>query len=148
MRILLAIDGSPVSQDAADDVARRPWPKPSTVRVISVVVPHVPGASEFVPGAATLSEVLKAHEADAREIAERTADRLKTGGLAVDAVARQGDPAQTIVEEAKDWHADLIVVGSHGRSGLGRLLLGSVAQAVVSHAPCSVEVVRHHPHAA
>jgi nucleotide-binding universal stress UspA family protein len=148
MRILLATDGSPVSQDAVDEVARRPWPKPSTIRVISVVVPYVPGATEFVPGATTPLGVVQTHEAEARELAERTADRLKADGLTVEAVARQGDPAKTIVEEAKDWRADLIVVGSHGRSGLGRLLLGSVAQAVVSHAPCSVEVVRHQPHAA
>ena len=47
-----------------------------------------------------------------------------------------------IVDEAKDWPADLIVVGSHGYSGVKRWLLGSVAQSVVSHAPCSVEVVR------
>ena len=137
-----------MSQDAVDDVARRPWPKHSSIRVISVVVPYVPGATEFVPGAITPLEVVQSHEAGARELAERAADRLKADSLTVEAVARQGDPAKTIVDEAKEWHADLIVVGSHGRSGLGRLLLGSVAQAVVAHAPCSVEVVRHHPHAA
>jgi nucleotide-binding universal stress UspA family protein len=55
---------------------------------------------------------------------------------------RQGDPRTVIIDEAKAWSADLIVVGSHGYTGIKRLLLGSVAQSVVSHAPCSVEVVR------
>ena len=47
-----------------------------------------------------------------------------------------------IVDEAENWKADLIVVGSHGYTGIKKWLLGSVAQSVVSHAPCSVEVVR------
>jgi nucleotide-binding universal stress UspA family protein len=55
---------------------------------------------------------------------------------------RYGDARSCIVDEAKEWGADLIVVGSHGYTGLKRLLLGSVAQSVVTHAPCSVEVVR------
>jgi nucleotide-binding universal stress UspA family protein len=53
-----------------------------------------------------------------------------------------GSPKRIIVEEAETWGADLIVVGSHGYRGWERLLLGSVSQAVVSHADCSVEVVR------
>ena len=148
MKILLAIDGSPASDSAIAEVARRPWPKPSTVRIISVVTPYVPGATEFVPGAETPLEVIEDHENEARQLASGAADRLLETGLTVDVVARQGDPAKVIVDDAADWQADLIVVGSHGRSGLQRLLLGSVAQAVVAHAPCSVEVVRGHRHAA
>ena len=52
------------------------------------------------------------------------------------------NPRTVIIDEAKKWNADLIVVGSHGRTGLTRLLLGSVAQAIVVHGPCSIEVVR------
>jgi len=53
-----------------------------------------------------------------------------------------GDPRSALVDEARQEHADLIVVGSHGRSGLSKLLLGSVASHVVAHAPCSVLVVK------
>ena len=53
-----------------------------------------------------------------------------------------GDPASTIVEKAGAWPADLVVMGSHGRSALGRLMLGSVSDAVVHKAPCSVLVSR------
>jgi nucleotide-binding universal stress UspA family protein len=53
-----------------------------------------------------------------------------------------GDPRSVIVDEAQAWQADLIVLGSHGYTGIKKWLLGSVAQSVVSHAPCSVEVVR------
>jgi nucleotide-binding universal stress UspA family protein len=142
MRILLAVDGSAPSQDAIDEVAGRPWPTPSNLRVVSVVRPYVPPATEFVPGAFAPNEVLQEHMKDAERIAAQAADRLTRSGLSVDTAVRQGDPRTVIVDEATEWRADLIVVGSHGHTGLTRLLLGSVAQAVVAHAPCSVEVVR------
>jgi nucleotide-binding universal stress UspA family protein len=53
-----------------------------------------------------------------------------------------GDPVESIVATARAWPADLVVIGSHGRDGLGRVLLGSVAEGVTRHAPCPVLVVR------
>jgi universal stress protein A len=53
-----------------------------------------------------------------------------------------GKPAAEIVNAAKEWPADVIVIGSHGRAGVTRVLLGSVAEAVMRHAPCPVLVVR------
>jgi nucleotide-binding universal stress UspA family protein len=53
-----------------------------------------------------------------------------------------GTPASALMQKAETWHADLIVVGSHGRSAIGRLLLGDVSKQVPTEAPCSVEVVR------
>lgn len=142
MKILLAIDGSKPSQDAVETVAERPWPRPTIVRVLSAVRPYIPPAAEFVPGAVTVGEILQEHEQQAAELTSRAAERLAKEGLTVDTAARQGDPRTVIVEEASEWGADLIILGSHGHTGLKRLLLGSVAQAVVAHAPCSVEVVR------
>jgi nucleotide-binding universal stress UspA family protein len=63
-------------------------------------------------------------------------------GFPVETAVLEGDPRGSIVDEADEWLADLIVLSSHGHKGLDRLLLGSVAQAVVAHAHCSVEVVR------
>jgi|SRR5690349_739668 len=142
MRILLAVDGSSPSQEAVDELARRPWPTPSSMRIISVVRPYIPSATEFVPGTLTTQEVRQQHLEHAEDILLRAAERLEKAGLHIDTVVREGDPRAEIVDEATDWRADLIVVGSHGHTGLTRLLLGSVAQAVVAHAPCSVEVVR------
>jgi len=56
---------------------------------------------------------------------------------------RHGDPRRVIVDQAREWGADLIIIGARGHSALERWLIGSVAQNVVAHAPCSVEVVRH-----
>jgi nucleotide-binding universal stress UspA family protein len=78
----------------------------------------------------------------AEEITNKIGDAVRASGLTVETAVRRGDPRSVILDEAKEWDADLIVVGSHGYTGIKRLLLGSVAQSVVSHAPCSVEVVR------
>jgi nucleotide-binding universal stress UspA family protein len=56
-----------------------------------------------------------------------------------------GDPGREIVRAAQEWHADLIVLGTHGRNALGRLMMGSTAEAVFRHAPCPVLLVRQSP---
>jgi nucleotide-binding universal stress UspA family protein len=76
-----------------------------------------------------------------RRLQEKT-EALEREGLTVDWVAREGDPAAVIAHEAEARDADLIAMGTHGRSGLMHLLLGSTAERVVQHAPCPVMTVR------
>jgi nucleotide-binding universal stress UspA family protein len=142
MRILLAIDGSPHAQAAVDEVARRPWPKGSKIRVMSAIQPYTPPATEVVLAGAMLEDMRQQQVSTAEEITGRAADALKKARLSTETTVREGDPRSAIVDESDEWGADLIVVGSHGRTGLTRWLLGSVAQAIVGHASCSVEVVR------
>ena len=142
MKILLAVDGSPHSQDAVDEVVGRPWPSNTTIRVMSAIQPYPPPATEFVIAGATSDDIRQQQTTDAERVIDHAAGALKANNLPVETVVREGDPRSTIIDEAEGWGADLIVVGSHGRTGLKRLFLGSVAQAIVSHAPCSVEVVR------
>ena len=142
MKILLPVDGSSASHAAVEEITQRPWPTPSVVRVICAVPPYVPPAVEFVPAAATLDDIQQQEKAEAERLAREAGERIASPGLSVETVVRDGDPRTAIVKEAEEWGADLIMMGSHGRTGLTRLLLGSVAQAVVAHAPCSVEVVR------
>jgi len=142
MKILLATDVSPYSQAAVDEVASRPWPPATIIRVLSVIQPFTPPATEFVLAAATLDDMRRQQVAEAEGLISGVADVLKKANISTEIAVREGDPRSAIVDEAEQWGADLIVVGSHGRTGLKRWLLGSVAQAVVGHAPCSVEVVR------
>jgi len=142
MRILLAIDGSAHSQVAVDEVARRPWPSNSTIRILSVIQPYTPPATEFVLAGATLDNIRQQQASSAEQITKHAADALKETGVPTEITVREGDPRSAIIDEADEWGADLIVVGSHGRTGLTRWFLGSVAQAIVGHASCSVEVVR------
>jgi nucleotide-binding universal stress UspA family protein len=78
----------------------------------------------------------------AREMVRGAADALASTGLETESETVLGDPREGILAHATDWEADLIVLGSHGRTGFKRWVLGSVAEAVVRHAPCSVEVAR------
>ena len=70
------------------------------------------------------------------------AEWLRAAGLNAVPTSREGDPAEVIVAFAAAHDADLIVLGTHGRTGLRRLLMGSVARNVVIHAPCSVLLAR------
>jgi nucleotide-binding universal stress UspA family protein len=142
MKILLAIDGSTPSQDAVEEVAQRSWPSPSTVRILSVIQPYPPPATEIVLASATVEEIRQRQAQEAEQLTRQAADRIAAPGLSVETAVRDGDPRTAIVDVADEWQADLIMLGSHGRTGLKRLVMGSVAQAVVGHAHCSVEVVR------
>ena len=143
MKILLAVDESSHSAEAVQVVADRPWPPDTVVRVLTVVQPFVPPAAEFAYDAVgAMQQVWQDRRDRAGGVVEAVARMLHDKGLTAEPFVCDGDPRSTIVDEAKEWGADLIVLGSHGHTGITRWLLGSVAQSVVSHAPCSVEVVR------
>jgi len=146
MKILLGVDGSPYSEAAIDEVAQRPWPKGSEIRIVT--------AYEF-PIAATpevwalppdyyeqLDQAVRARAESIVEAAVAKLTRATSAEVAVEGKTIAGSAKRVIADEAQSWKADLIVVGSHGYPAWERLLLGSVSQAVVSHAKCSVEVVR------
>jgi nucleotide-binding universal stress UspA family protein len=143
MKILLAIDKSKYSEAAIEEVAKRAWPAGSTLRVLSVVEPlPVPASELWYDNRGSLDAAEREMRKNLTELTRTSAAELRRRNLKVESAVRDGHPRTTIVDEARKWRADLIVMGSHGRTGLTRLLLGSVAQYVVSHAPCSVEVVR------
>lgn len=143
MKIILGVDDSPFSNAAVDYVAGMKWPADTRIIVLSVArVPVGTYAMVDMPavgtGAEWVDEQVKFHE----EVAARIERRLREGGFATEGRVVQGDPRETLVHVAETERADLVVVGSHGRSGLTKLLLGSVASHVVTHAPCSVLVVK------
>jgi nucleotide-binding universal stress UspA family protein len=143
MKILIAVDDSPHAQAAVAWVKSMRWPAGTSMRVLSVMRPQVSAVSEvYVPAApyeqAMWDEQHRHHETLAME-ARRS---LQAPGLTIDAQVLVGDPRVAIVDEARATNADLVVVGSHGRSGIAKLLMGSVAAHVVTHAPCSVVVIK------
>jgi nucleotide-binding universal stress UspA family protein len=143
MKILLAIDDSEYSRAAINEVGKRPWPARSTVRVLTVVEPFPPMAIEpWYGGRETLEQVDTELKRRAANLLKRTVAQLKKSGLRVQSIMRSGSAAPEIVDEAGKWAADLIVLGSHGYGTIKRIFLGSVALSVVSHAACSVEVIR------
>ena len=145
MKVLLAIDGSSFSDAAVEEVTQRPWPAGTEVKIISVVEPMATMMTEtwVLP-----DNYWDAAEQAATEQAQAALDgavsRFKEAAapaLRLTTEIHKGYAKQVILDEAEHWGANLIVVGSHGYSGFKRLLLGSVSQAVASHAKCSVEIV-------
>ena len=144
-RVLVATDGSPFSLEAARSIARRPWPNGSRIRVVSVSQPVRPLANPWSIPSREAARLDKAGREAAREAVEAARRLLERTKLALSSAVLTGDPRSRLIEHCRDWQADLIVVGSHGRHGLNRLLLGSVSEAVAVQAPCSVEVIREVP---
>ena len=142
MKVLLAIDEDAGFEEAANEVGGRKWEEGTTVRVLHAVGKFVPPAQELWHDAGGDPERARQEIKDrSMELAERAAAWLREQGLNAEAAVRDGEPGPAIVEEAKEWGADLIVVGSRDHTGLRRLLDGSVSRYVVDHAPCPVEVV-------
>lgn len=137
MKILIGIDDSKFSQAAVESVAGRSWTPGTEIKVVSAIEPS------FVPGAEGVGQ-----EGNHYEIARKLIDkaiaafRASKNHFEMSGEIIEGSAKQVILDEAENWKADLIVVGSHGRRGLDRFLLGSVSQAVALHAKCSVEIVR------
>jgi len=144
MRVLIPTDGSEYAELALRTVAERPWPKGSEFKIIAS--PEFPVMVGEYPYYAPeqLSELTRTSNEHASESAKSGAGLLAKAGLKVSTeVSEPKDtPAYAILDAAKKWGSDLIVMGSHGRRGFDRLILGSVSETVALHAACSVEVVR------
>ena len=143
MRILIAYDGSECAEAALDDLRRAGLPQRAETLVFGVVElwlppPH-PESYLLMPDPSQQPVV-----EEANRLALRAVERLKKNfpEWTVSAKVERGSPASEILNFAEDWHPDLIVVGSHGRSAVGRLVLGSVSQKIVTEARCSVRVAR------
>ena len=145
MKILLAVDGSVYSAFAVEEVAKRPWPPQSELKVITAAEIPVPvGMDPWAVSPNYFEELDISLRKVAQDVIDRALLKLKPleENLKISTEIIQGSPRQVIVDEAENWGADLIVMGSRGLGAWSRLLLGSVSNAVVHHAKCSVEVVR------
>jgi nucleotide-binding universal stress UspA family protein len=100
------------------------------------------GAIPVSPPLVDPDRVAGAEQAGAADYLGRLADRLRGRGFTVERALAEGAPADAVVAHAERIGADLIAMATHGRSGLGRLVFGSVAEQVVRHAPCPVLLVR------
>lgn len=125
-RILLATDGSPCSESAAGVAGQFAQQAGLPVSVVSVVT----------------SSHSEARRKEAEQAVAAMVERFKSLGLQVDGQVVEGRPDEAIAKAAEAAGADLIIVGSHGRTGLTKILLGSVAERVIGQATCPVLVVK------
>src|SRR5437867_10825467 len=152
-RLLIGYDGSPCAQAALDDLPCAGLPKELEALILSVAdvwlptdsgppQPDVPRSLSGV-GRKARQQALEALEAS-RRLAARGAERLRAlqPDWKVSSDATADSPAWALIRKAEEWRAGLVVLGSHGRSTLERIFLGSVSQKVAAEAPCSVRIAR------
>lgn len=145
MRVLVAYDGSPASEAAISEVLRRPWPAGTRIRIATVTerplsAPPPSGLEFYAPLVERVRSSLR-EEAYQRiqKLLSRFAARPE---LEASYELREGSPKQALLEMIEEWHADLVLAGSHGKGNLARLFLGSVSHALVTSAPCNVEIIK------
>lgn len=138
MKILVAYDGSECADAALDDLRRAGLPADAQIKVLSVFENWLPPPSGL--------ELVEHIGRDEEFLALARRGGLRLGsmepGWDVKSESGAGSPATVIIEKADEWGADLIVVGSHGRTALGQFFFGSVSQKVLHEAHCSVRVAR------
>jgi len=136
MKLLLAIDGSRYSDAATQAVIAQYQQQGTEVKVLNVVDLPLPIPTSDAAG---FREASLKH---GQELVQRAEHLLSKAGYKTQTAVEEGDAKSKIIDQAAKWKADLIVMGSHGRKGINRFLMGSVAEAVSRHATCSVEIVR------
>lgn len=133
-RVLIAVDDEASAQGIIGFVFNSCWPDSTVFRVLHAIEPADAVANwpseEYRRRA---GEVVSA-------VAKRLGERFKT--LEVEELVVEGAAKESLIDQAQSWKADAIIVGTHGRRGVSRFLLGSVSEAVVEHAPCTVIVAR------
>lgn len=144
MRILLALDGSPSADRARAFVASLAWPEGTTIRVVAAldVAPALWGGP-WIPAIPVDADQLEEEAvAELTRVLQEAQPALEAAGLTVEAELLRGRPSAAVVEDAKHWGPDLIVVGSRGHGPVETAVLGSVSAAIVDHATCPVLVAR------
>ncbi len=144
--ILVTTDSSPYSVAALTWLKSLVWPADTNFR-LTTVVQRMSDSLLDLGSAAVVERMVQDHES-MKIVARNQLELVKTdleskvGAGRVSIEVGEGDPREVILQMAQSWSADLIVMGSHGRTGLKKLLLGSVSQAVAVHSPCSVAIVK------
>lgn len=142
-RAIVPLDGSPEAEAIVPFILDIAGPLDIEVILLQVVVPVPP---QVIEGSRhVIVEDVEARLAEAREYLAPIAARLESRGVRVDVVVRHGRPAEEILAAARERGADLIAMTTHGRSGIGRLLFGSVTEAVLRHAEIPVLALRITP---
>lgn len=140
MKILLGIDDSKYADNVAQAIIAQLRPQDTEVLVLHVLQPlGLMAPPEMAIGYAP---ELADQKQPAHDLVERIAQQFRSADFKAVTAVEAGDVRECILDAAAEWHADLIVLGSHGLRGIQRFLLGSVAEFVARHAKCSVQIIR------
>ncbi|MBX3075566.1 universal stress protein [Candidatus Obscuribacterales bacterium] len=143
MNVLIAVDQADFARAIANFVVNHTWKPDTKFIIMSVVKPTKLNKTLAVLPGPLLDEIEEKQFAAARELVHKTANSIKQklAEQEIEEIVIEGFPNEDLVAYARENAIDMIVMGSHGRTEIGRLFLGSVSMAVISHAPCSVAIV-------
>jgi len=146
MKILLGIDAASHCEETVSALLAMPWPQGTKAVLVSAVAPsehlYAPEPHVVASAGGVLDLIEEDYVQTHAGVLDRMQQRLREAGIETETRLKPGDPRHLLVEMAAAENADLVVVGCHGHTNLGRRLMGSVATYVVSHAPCNVLVMK------
>jgi nucleotide-binding universal stress UspA family protein len=146
MKVLIAIEDEFFGTAVVDYVGHHTWPANTTMRLVNIVEPNISTAQiAAVYGTGYDQQLIEALSQAGLKLLNNMRKRLQEkldSSIKIEIAVLIGRPQDRILELAEDWPADMMVLGSHGRKGFSRFLLGSVSLSVVSHAACTVTIVR------
>jgi nucleotide-binding universal stress UspA family protein len=141
-KIVVPLDGSQCAAEALDVALTLARGGTARLAILAVVDPIVVVGA--LPPSTALDLVLTDKETEARHAVDAALDKAKLNGIAASGDVQLGVPYEEILKYARRVRADAIVMGTHGRGGFKRFLMGSVAESVLRNAPCPVIIVREH----
>lgn len=146
MRVLTAVEDDQFGSAVVDYLTSHQWMPGTIIKILHVVEPSIVGDNiTAVYGGGIDHEIMEDRVKHGSALINKLRDRLQASlgnSIPIEVNVVIGRPHHVILQTADEWKADMIVVGSHGKSGFSRFLLGSVSLSVVSNANCSVTVVR------
>ncbi len=146
MRVLVAIEDKRFGKAIVDYLIAHQWQAGTIIRLLHVVEPSVVGDQvTAVYGNGVENEIVQERLTEGSELLHKIREQLQAkfgAAIPIEVNVLKGHPHHKILDIAEEWRSDMIVLGSHGRQGFTRFVLGSVSLAVVSHAQCTVTVVR------
>ena len=145
MKILVAYDGSAGADAAVQEILHHTWPAGTEVRIVTVVEWPIALESSIPTdySGPAVDGIRAAMTAEGEKNVARARKAISSrDGLNVTTDLRAGSPKHALLDAIETWKPDLVITGSTGKTGLRKLFLGSVCHALVTHAPCSVLVVK------
>ncbi|MBX9878821.1 MAG: universal stress protein [Candidatus Obscuribacterales bacterium] len=144
MKVLIAVDDEAFGAAIADYVINHQWPPRTEFKVVNVLEPILLDDSREITFLPLLESDVKLIRRQAKALVRHTALRMRTAlkTTHIEEVVLEGHPKEEILKLAKEWPADMIFVGSHGRRGVSQFILGSVSTSILQNALCTVTVVR------
>lgn len=143
MKVLVAVEDKIFGKAIAEFVKDHQWPENTEIRLIHVLEPIYVGIMTGYPSE-LIANLKEERMRAAKSLLMSVGTEIRTAlpRIALKEEVLEGPPKELIVDSACQWPAELIVLGSHGKSGLSRFFLGSVSMSVLSAAPCSVMIVK------